>query len=229
MADKNKQLRGLWVVSKLKAIPQGKKILDVAAGTCPYKKYCSHLIYESQDFCQLDSSQMENKQYARHTYVCDVTSIHVPDGTFDVVMCTEGLEHFPEPIKAVCEMSRILKSNGLLLLTAPLGSGIHQRPYHYYGGFTSYWYELFLRKVGFQEISCEPSGGFFTLLSQECERAEVMLRKGVSCNNLRLVIWPFVGIPLRLFIAPLLRFVDKVIPTTDFTIGYHVIARKYNG
>ena len=62
-------------------------------------------------------------------YVCDITDIPVSDDSFDVIICTEVLEHVPEPIKVIKEFSRILRKNGKMFITAPLGCGIHQEPY----------------------------------------------------------------------------------------------------
>lgn len=74
------------------------------------------------------------------------------DASFDVVLCTEVLEHEPEPIRAVHEFARIVRPGGKLLLTAPLGSGLHQDPFHFYGGYTPYWYRRFLTEAGFDNI-----------------------------------------------------------------------------
>lgn len=85
------------------------------------------------------------------------------------------LEHVPEPIKVIQEIARVLKPGGKLLLTAPLGSGIHQEPYHFYGGYTPYWYQKFLTRAGFLEIIVEPNGGFFRHYGQESWRFATLL------------------------------------------------------
>lgn len=41
------------------------------------------------------------------------------DETVDFVVCSESLEHFSEPEKGISEMSRVLKSGGILVLTVP--------------------------------------------------------------------------------------------------------------
>ena len=43
-----------WIEQKLLNIPKGLSILDAGAGELPYKKYCNHLNYTSQDFGQYD-------------------------------------------------------------------------------------------------------------------------------------------------------------------------------
>ncbi|HWF90903.1 MAG TPA: glycosyltransferase [Terriglobales bacterium] len=43
-----------------------------------------------------------------------------PDGSFDVVLCCEMLEHLiTDPMGVIAEVNRVLKPNGLLLLTTP--------------------------------------------------------------------------------------------------------------
>ncbi len=88
-------------------------------------------------------------------YVSDITDIPVHDESFDVIICTEVLEHVPEPIKTVQEFSRIIRPGGQLFITAPLGCGLHQVPYIFYGGYTPYWYEKFLPEYGFENWTCQ--------------------------------------------------------------------------
>lgn len=45
--------------------------------------------------------------------VGDITNIDVQDETFDAVMCIEVLEHVPDPISAMKELTRVLKKEGL--------------------------------------------------------------------------------------------------------------------
>jgi len=45
----NEARRISWVTGILSKIPPGKKILDAGAGEMPFRQYCSHLRYTSQD------------------------------------------------------------------------------------------------------------------------------------------------------------------------------------
>lgn len=64
-----------------------------------------------------------------HYKVGDMTSIDMSDDYFDVVICLEGFEHvtFLEGQKFLSESKRILKKDGLLVLTTPL---LRENKYH---------------------------------------------------------------------------------------------------
>ena len=47
----------------------------------------------------------------------DITAAPFPDGSFDLVVCTEVLEHLPDPAAALRELARVC--GGHLLLTVP--------------------------------------------------------------------------------------------------------------
>jgi SAM-dependent methyltransferase len=219
-----------WIVRQSQIIPTSSSVIDVGAGSCPYRLYFSHCQYQTQDFTALSPEQLRGRVgYDEINYICDATSIPVPNSSFDVVLCTEVLEHVPEPIKVVHEFSRILKPGGKLLLTAPLGSGIHQEPYHYYGGYTPYWYQKFLAEAGFTDISVEPNGGFFKHYGQESIRLIRMTTPWTLDVNpiMRLVLLPIwlAFLPLfALFLPFICYFLDNTDKAKDFTIGYHVVA-----
>jgi SAM-dependent methyltransferase len=49
----------------------------------------------------------------------DVTGLPFKDGAFDVVLCSEVLEHIPDSRKAVGELVRVLKPGGELVVSVP--------------------------------------------------------------------------------------------------------------
>lgn len=61
------------------------------------------------------------------TYCADLcrTNENVPSGHFDIVVCTEVLEHVLNPFAAVAEIRRVLKPGGLLLASSPFNFRIH--------------------------------------------------------------------------------------------------------
>ena len=216
--------RDEFVASIAGQLSPGTKVLDAGAGSCRYKPLFQHCQYESQDFAEYEG---ENHHYGQLDYVGDIATIPVVDGYFDCVLCTEVLEHIPEPELAIKEFSRILKGGGTLILTAPLGSGIHMAPYHYYGGFSEYWYRYMLPKHKFEIKTIQSNGGFFKLYGQESQRFLSLLTP--ESGPARALFAP-VKIVLALWfrlLMPLVGYLlDPLDRQRDFTVGYFVIASR---
>ena len=220
----NQRDRDRWVHAKALTVPSGSHVLDIGAGTCPYRPLFAHCIYKAHDFKKYAGEKLGGtKEYGIIDYESDISAIPVPDNSFDIILCTEVLEHTPEPIEAIREMSRVLRPGGRLLITAPLGSGLHQLPYHYYGGFTPEWYKHFGSKFGLYVTEITPNGGFFKLLAQECARVAWTLpqHQHLHGNNVEFIRNLFgEWIPRYLFALEEKHFIDQ------FTVGYHVEAVK---
>jgi FkbM family methyltransferase len=220
----NRRTRDRWVQAKAKTVPAGSRVLDVGAGTCPYRSFFAHCDYKTQDFGKYEGIKKNGTtEYGRIDYVSDVSNIPVPDESFDVIVCTEVLEHVPEPIEALREVARILRADGRIFLTAPLGSGLHQLPYHYYGGYTPQWYRHFLPKFALQIKEIVPNGGFFKLLAQECARVKWTLpqHQHLHGNNVEFIQHLFgEWLPRYLFSLEEQCLIDQ------FTVGYHVEGKK---
>ena len=223
--------RDRWIAQQAAELPAGTKVLDVGAGSCPYRKLFTHCEYRTQDLAPLRSDQLRQGGYGQLDYVSDLAAIPVPDGSFGAILCTEVLEHHPEPIMVVKELARILEPGGTLILTAPLGSGIHQEPYHYYGGYTPWWYERFLKVAGFEKITIEANQGSLRFFAQEALRFLQTTRPlGLPLPLLLQCLW----LPIWLILAPILgvivpvfcKFLDRFDAEQRFTVGYHVTARR---
>jgi SAM-dependent methyltransferase len=150
-------VRDEWVKAGAVKLPPGSRVLDAGAGACKYRPFFAHCRYETQDFCQYKGALVKYLQPIDH--VCDLTRMPLADGCLDAILCTEVFEHVVDPMAALAEFSRLLKPGGKLFLTAPLGSCLHMEPYHYYGGFTHYWYAHWLPRHGFIVDSIIPQGG----------------------------------------------------------------------
>jgi SAM-dependent methyltransferase len=220
--------RRQWVARHAAALPPRTRVLDVGAGTGQYRALFAHCEYRAQDFGQEPGTV---DHYTPLDFECDVLSIPVSDGSFDVILCTEVLEHVPEPIKAVHELARILRPGGFMLLTAPLGSLLHQEPYHFYGGYTAHWYRRFLDAAGCDVVDITPNQGFFSLYSDHTQRVSILLNP----RNLRaqprgrrfvlLVLWLCSRLLVRVS-GPVGRWLDEMGLGSTGTVGYHVVAVK---
>ena len=179
----NEEKRRVWLTKTLSTIPQGWRILDAGAGELRNRPLCNHLAYVSQDFCQYNGEgngeglQTGNWDTGRIDLVCDISAIPEPDAAFNAILCSEVLEHVPDPIKVLGEFRRLLKPGGKLILTAPFASLVHFAPYHYSSGFSRYWYEHHLARCGFQIEELTPNGDWFAYCQQELMRLGSMARR----------------------------------------------------
>ena len=181
--NNNKRNRQAWLKKTLADIPSGSRILDAGAGELRKKPLCDHLEYVSQDLCQYDGKgdglglQKGQWDTTRIDLVCDINAIPEPDASFDAILCSEVLEHLPDPLKALDEFSRLLKPAGKLILTAPFSSLVHFAPQHFCTGFSRYWYEHQLPMRGFEIEELSPNGDWFAYCQQELMRLGSVARR----------------------------------------------------
>ena len=100
------------------------KLLDVPVGTAVFTKEKYHRLRQADIIC-LDYNQDMLKQAEYRfrragitnikTMQGDVGALPFEDGTFDKILCMNGLHVFPNKTKAYAEILRTLKSGGELL------------------------------------------------------------------------------------------------------------------
>jgi len=223
--------RRQWVARYAARLPAGVRVLDAGAGEGQYRQLFAHCDYKAHDFgCEPRTMG----HYTPLDYQSDILDIPVPDASFDVVVCTEVLEHVPEPIKAVRELARILRPGGLMLLTSPLGCLLHQEPFHFYGGYTPYWYRRFVDEAGCDVVAIQSNQGFFSLFSDYSQWFSNLIHP----RELRSAPWPrritlmFLWLltrPMIRVLGPLGRWLDRCGYGSVGTVGYHVMAIKRGG
>jgi 2-polyprenyl-3-methyl-5-hydroxy-6-metoxy-1,4-benzoquinol methylase len=65
-------------------------------------------------------TSIDHEKYYANTQVVDLDSgLAFSDESFDVVWCSEVLEHLYDPVAMIKEIKRVLKQQGLLVLTSP--------------------------------------------------------------------------------------------------------------
>lgn len=169
----NEDNRNKWIIRQLELLPKNFKILDAGAGELPYKKYCKHLQYTSQDFGEYDGkgnnvgAQTGNWDNSKLDIICDIINLPIDDNSFDAVLCSEVIEHVPNPILALKEITRVLKKDGYLILTAPFVSATHFAPYHFCTGFSQYFYEKHLIDLGYEIVEISQNGNLFESIAQD--------------------------------------------------------------
>jgi len=223
----NEAERVKWIGETLKKIPEGLTILDAGAGESQFKKFCGHLKYIAQDFGEYQGEgevglQTGTWDNSKLDIVSDILSIPLPDHSVDAIMCTEVLEHIPDPLGAIREFSRLVKPGGYLLITAPFASLTHFAPYHFASGLSRFFYEKHLPDNGFEITDLQLNGNFFEYVAQENRRIKSVAAKysGKKINIFQKII-----IHLNLLTLQSLSKKDKG-SSELLCYGIHVFARK---
>ncbi len=201
-------------------IEYGKTVLDVGAGSARYRNF-----FRNNQYITIDIG-LEQKSNKGIDIVADILDMPLNSSSIDYMMCVEVLEHIPDGNLLLKELSRVLISNGKLLLTVPLCFGEHMEPHDYYR-YTQYSMKDMFEANGFRVLSMEKRGGYFTLLSflvghlpDQIERARnipALLRKLFK----GLLRWPF-----TYFLAPILIKLDRFDEKKSFTLGYFYEVQK---
>lgn len=114
----HKRLR--LVFGRLLADVRGKRVLDAGAGTGHFSRA---LVEREAILVSLDVGPrllaLVREKCATRAVAGSLLALPFRDGAFETVLCTEVIEHTPDPRKAVSELCRVLAPGGELALTVP--------------------------------------------------------------------------------------------------------------
>jgi SAM-dependent methyltransferase len=138
-------------------LPPRSRILDVGAGTAPYRTLFDQCDYETHDW-----SETQYSLEGGPDHVGDLSrGLDVASGSFDALLCTEVLEHVQNPAAAAMELRRLLRPGGSLAVTVPFVFPLHEEP-HDCQRFTNHGLRNLLTEAGFRVRSVQPLGGWFS-------------------------------------------------------------------
>ena len=227
--DFDQRKRDQFVNGCLRKYSKGMSLLDVGAGGGPYRAAALQygMRYTSQDFSQLDENLIREGAYTRIDIVSDATKIPVHDEEYDVILCTEVLEHVPEPLAVIKEMARVLKKGGEMIVTVPRISPAHQLPYCFVSGFHEPWFDYASEKNGLSVLYMDyPAGGYLNLLKLAITGITYSFRlKGKGARTRKIFSFPFLLIYiLTIYLISIL--LDRLDMDKPFGYGLHVVMKK---
>lgn len=135
------------------------RVLDAGAGSAPYADLFAHVTYETADYAGTDG-----KDYRHIDYRCDIVDIPVENSRFDLVWCSQTLEHCREPLAVLREFHRVLQPGGEAWLTAPFFYEEHEKPWDFWR-FTQFGWQHLAEEAGFEVVEIERMEGFYAMLS----------------------------------------------------------------
>ena len=187
--------------------------LDVGCGASAYAKYFPNRI------------GLDIKQGKGVDVVASIYKLPFEDKKFDNILCAEVLEHLHSPKEAIEEMKRVLKKEGLLILSTRFLFPLHDVPNDYYR-FTKYGLRYLFRDWQIIELREEARTleTIAVLLQRICYQC-----RGVFLKPLKLLIFAMAKI-IPLFSFLIRREYGDISKTklenNIMTSGYYLIAKK---
>ena len=160
-------------------LPPGSRIVDVGAGSAPYRE-----LFDHADYVTVDWAESQHEEARSSDIIASAQALPVSDESFDAVLMTQVLEHVPSPEGVLEEMHRVLRPGGSINLTAPLVWELHEQPHDYFR-FTCYGLEALLAHAGFEAIEVRPRNDCFTTLAQLLSNAGWTMRRAEGLDERR--------------------------------------------
>ncbi len=136
------------------------RVLDIGCGAKPYRR----LFPAATQYVGTETNRTFTRG-TRHDVTAFGEALPFRTGAFDAVICTEVLEHVPEPSDFLHEVLRVTTPGGILLLTTPQTWGLHEEPYDFYR-YTKYGLQHLFGKAGFEIVDISPTTGTLGTVGQ---------------------------------------------------------------
>jgi ubiquinone/menaquinone biosynthesis C-methylase UbiE len=222
VAVENESIRVNWIRNQLITTAKEQSLLDVGCGEGRYRADSAHLNYVGIDIPVYTGTGTHGIHTGSWKYQLDVaasgTNIPFKSESFDVVLCSEVLEHVPDPARLVAECARVVSKGGVIILTAPFGAAIHFAPHFYCTGLSPYWYEWIAGELGLSVSLITQFGNHEMLTKQE------LLRTIRTMGTIQKFVHGILALPSLLLLA---RKPKLSGPPEDFScFGYGVLLNK---
>ena len=216
-----------FIISNVSMRGEKGVVLDAGAGECRFKDKLKYARYIAVDTAYGDLSW----DYSKIDAVSSLNNLPFESDVFDTIICTQVLEHVKDPQLVLNELFRALKPGGIVLISAPQGWGVHQRPHDYFR-FTCYALSHIMSRAGFDQIAIIPSCGYFGYLANRLTVFPKTLFWQIKNRALRIIFSPFELVSYILFIGVLpliLNAMDGLDHENDYTLNYFVKGTKADG
>lgn len=142
------------------AIQRGGNALDVGCGEQPFRRriVAGGMAYHSVDIVQNRAGTVD--------YIASLSSpfpTEIMKPEFELILCTEVLEHVAEWHQAFANLAGALAKGGRLIVTCPHVYPLHEEPHDYWRP-TPYALRYFASRAGLVEVSSERAGNGWDVL-----------------------------------------------------------------
>jgi SAM-dependent methyltransferase len=190
------------------------RLIDIGCGDTPYIKHTP------PNVSQYDTFDVE-KRTEQVTFIGNVMDMHmIENNTYDTLLCLAVLEHVPDPFTAVKEMHRILKKNGLFILSAPHIARLHEEPHDYFR-YTHHGIKTLLEQNGFGIIELEKNGTLLSFLGHQISTLILCLFWHIP------ILKHLIFFLNKVLIVRPIAFIDqKIMQSSLIPLNYFCVAQK---
>lgn len=204
-----------------------KSVLDIGGGSSAYRDFAKAQLV-SDLFVTVDISPESSADI-----IASAMALPLLSGKFDAVSCFDVLQHVSDPMIVLSEARRVLRDDGIIILTYPFMYG--ECDYLDFNRWTEAGILAELRKAGFFVIQTKRRGGFIFFLMTVINFAVQNSFRPARKSWRRNLSWAyfisaffitFISIPTYLLMWIALLF-ESVLPgASEIYMGGVVVARK---
>jgi ubiquinone/menaquinone biosynthesis C-methylase UbiE len=139
-------------------IKKGDIVGDIGCGEQPMRTFITDLggEYISVDLQQNSSNNVKVE--------ANITNIPLANDYFDLILCTEVLEHVPDIFLALQELARLIRPNGVILITIPFVYPLHEEPFDF-TRVTPHLIKVLSDKLNLQILQLTTTGNDFEVIA----------------------------------------------------------------
>jgi SAM-dependent methyltransferase len=192
-------------------------MLDFGCGSKPYRD-----LFQVKQYVGLDIINEAHDHTGEDIDVLyDGKKIPFPDAHFDSIFSSEVFEHVFNLDEVLAELSRVLKKDGLLLITLPFVWIEHEKP-NDFARYTTFAVKEILKKHGFEITVHERSSSYIEVIAQL--RSAYLYKSLIPRNKVLKAIL----VPLLIFPSNLIGKICSAISprNDDLYLNHIVVARK---
>jgi SAM-dependent methyltransferase len=181
-------------------------VLDAGAGESPFRE-----LFARCDYVTSDWAESVHPGARQSDIIAPLDDLPLAPDSFDAVVCTQVLEHVPDPFAALAELHRVLRTGGRLLVTVPFVGELHEEPYDFFR-YTPHGLRSMLDSAGFEGVKIGPLGGAFTVAAHLVRNWSALTGGGGHADRaLREIAWR---------VGPPLTRLDRLDRRRVLTLGY---------
>lgn len=145
-----------WLEAEARRAGSGYRVLDVGCGVKPYYPYFAAAAeYVGVDVVPNPAAEL----------LGPVEALPVEDGSFDLVLCTQVLEHCDDPAQAVRELRRVVAPGGRVLASTHGVQVYHPSPQDLWRWTHDGLRRLFEENATWSSVTVDPGAGTASTLA----------------------------------------------------------------